>query len=36
MLLCQGEFFNIFDLGYIGPQGAVLKMNAIPLVNNHY
>ena len=24
VLLCQGEFFNIFDLGYFGPQGAVV------------
>ena len=23
VLLCQGEFFNIYDLGYFGPQGAV-------------
>ena len=24
VLLCQGEFFNILDLGYFGPQGAVM------------
>ena len=24
MLVCQGEFFIIFDLGHFGPQGAVL------------
>ena len=24
VLLCQGEFFNIFNLGYFEPQGAVI------------
>ena len=27
MLVCQGEFFIIFDLGYFGPQGAVYSMS---------
>ena len=36
MLLCQGEFFIIFDLGHFGPQGAVFIYHRRYLSDNFF